>query len=53
MCASVCVCVRVYEREVTGSHSTRGKQIFFLGIGGHGRYNGQPTDVASYGPSRD
>ena len=29
-------CVCVYEREVTGSHSTRGKEVFFLGIGGLG-----------------
>ena len=46
------LCVRVYKREVTGSHSTRGKQVLFLGIGGYGRYNRQPTDTASYGPSR-
>ena len=49
----MCASVRVYEREVTGSHSTQGEQIFFLGISGHGRYNEQPTDTASYGPSRD
>ena len=54
---NLCVraCVRVYKWEVTGSHSTQGKEVFFLGIGGYGRYNRQPTDTASYmyGPSRD
>ena len=50
------LCVRAcmtYKREVTGSYSTRGKEVFFLGISGRGRYNRQPTDTASYGPSRN
>ena len=46
-------CVRAYEREVTGSHLTRAKKFIFLGIAGLGRYNRQPTDTASNGPSHD
>ena len=51
--ASVRPCVRAYEREVTGSHLTRAKKFLFLGIDGLGRYNRQPTDTASNGPSND
>ena len=49
--ACVRACVHVYEREVTGSQSTRAKKLLLLGIAGLGCYNRQPTDVASNGPS--
>ena len=50
MCVHACV---MYERGVTGSHLTQAKKFLFLGITGLGRYNRQPTDTASNGPSRD
>ena len=49
---SVCVCVP-YKQEMTGSHLTRAKKFLFLGTTGFGRYNTQPTDTASNGPSHD
>ena len=49
----VCICMCAYEQKVTESHSTRGKEVFFLGISGLGCYNRQPTDTASYGSSRN
>ena len=47
------LCIRAYEREVTGSRSTLAKKFLFLGIAGLRRYNRWPTDMASDGPSRD
>ena len=38
--------------SVTGSHSTRAKNIFFLFIAGLGRYMRQSTDIAGNGTSR-
>ena len=51
-----CTCsnlVRAYEWEVTGSLLIRAKKFLFLGTIGLGRYNRQPTDTASDGPSHD
>jgi hypothetical protein len=45
--------VRLYGREVTGSHWTRAKKFPFLGIAGLGRYNRQSIDTAGYGPRRN
>ena len=42
-----------YEREVTGSDSTRAKKVSFSASLGWGRYNRQRIDTAGCGPSRD
>ena len=43
----VCPCVRAWEREVTGSHSTCTKKILLLWIARVGRYTKEPTDTTS------
>ena len=51
ICPSVRPCVRAWEREVTGSHSTRTNKLPILRIARVGRYTKEPTDTASNGTS--
>ena len=48
---SVRACVRAWEREVTGSHSTCSKKLPILRIARVGRYTREPTDTTSNGTS--
>ena len=45
------VCVRAWEWEVTGSHSTHTEKFPFLWIARVGRYTKEPTDTTSNGTS--